>query len=99
MNETIENLSSEQALQQQNAYSEIPENSVKERKNATFLDTVTIQAILCVLAAIVFVAVNILDTELAYDVFEIYSEKSTVQENITDTFRMILDFLRSTPVS
>ena len=96
MNETIENLSSENALQNSGKPVEL---TVHKGKTVTLLDTVTVQAILCVIAAIAFVTVNIFDNEFAYDIFEIYSEKSSAQENIADTFRMILDFLKSTPVS
>ena len=99
MNETIENLSSNNTLQNKKESAEMPEIPVQKGKSATFLDTVTIQAILCVIAAIAFVAVNIFDNGLAYDIFGIYSEKSTVQENISGTFRMLLDFLSSTPLS
>ena len=96
MNETIENLSSEQALQ---SSEKLTGSASHKGKTVTLLDTVTVQAILCVMAAIAFVTVNIFDTGFAYDIFQIYWEKITVQENISDTFRMILDFLSSTPVS
>ena len=99
MNETIENLSSENALQTSDKPEELTELFVQKRKTVTLLDTLTIQAILCVIAAIGFVTVNIFDSGLAYDIFGIYSEKSSIQENISDTFRMILDFLKSRPVS
>ena len=95
MNENIEKTSSGNALQIRD---ESVELSVNKGKSVTFLDTVTIQAILCVIAAIAFVAINIFDNGLAYDIFGIYSEKSSIQENISDTFRTLLDFLRSTPI-
>lgn len=99
MNENVKNVLSENTLQSENEPAELTGMYAQKRKTVTFLDTVTIQAILCIVAAIAFVAVNIFDNGLAYDIFGIYSEKSTVQENISDTFRMLFDLLRSTPVS
>lgn len=103
MDEIKETVSSENTLQDQDKSEEItvlPEEFVyRKKKTVTFSDTVTIQAILCVIAAIAFISVNIFNNGLAYDIYELYSEKSTVQENISDTFRVLLDFLRSTPLS
>lgn len=84
---------------QSNEPIELTELFVQKRKTVTLLDTVTIQAILCIVAAILFVSVNIFNNGLAFDIYEIYLEKSTVQESIADTFRVLLDFLRSTPIS
>lgn len=103
MNETNENVSSDETLQTQDKPVEDSEQTedtaVRSKKTVTFSDTITIQAILCVAAAIAFAAVNIFDSGLAYDVYEIYSEKSSAQENISDTFKVLLDLLRSTPLS
>ena len=93
-----DNMSSETALQN-NEPIELTELFVQKRKTVTLLDTVTIQSILCVIAAILFVSVNIFNNGLAFDIYEIYWSKSTVQESIGDTFRVLLDFLRSTPLS
>ena len=60
-------------------------------------DIVTVQAILCVLIAILFVSLNIFNSDLAADIFEVYSEKSSVYGSIMDIVDEFIDFLGSTP--
>ncbi len=78
---------------------ELTELFVQKKKTVTFSDTVTVQAILCVAAAIVFVVINIINTDLAYDIYSIYSEKSASESSISDIFRIIIEFFRSAHIS
>lgn len=96
MEETSSSLS---ALQQNGEPVELTELFVQKKKTVTFSDTVTIQLILCLIAAIAFVAVNIVNNELAYDIYAVYNEKISADGNISDTIRIIVDFFRSTPLS
>lgn len=68
------------------------------RKKVTFLDIVAVQAIMCLAAAIAFVGINIWNSELAADIFEIYLEKNTDSGNISNVIKAIADFLQSTPL-
>lgn len=69
------------------------------RKKTTFLDIIAVQAIMCLVAAIAFVTVNIFQSDLAADIFEIYLEKNTDTGNISRIVEIIADFLQSTPLS
>lgn len=75
----------------------VPEIIVR-RKKVTFLDIIAVQAIMCLVAAIAFVGLNIFYPELAADIFEIYLEKNTDFGNISDVIKIISDFLQSTPL-
>lgn len=68
------------------------------RKKVTFLDIVAVQAIMCLAAAIAFVGINIWNTDLAADIFELYLEKNTDSGNISNVIKAIADFLQSTPL-
>lgn len=68
------------------------------RKKVTFLDIISVQAIMCLVAAIAFVGVNTFYPDLAADIFEIYLEKNTDSGNISNIIRAIADFLQSTPL-
>ncbi len=69
------------------------------RKRVTFLDIVAVQAIMCLVAAIAFVGINIFEPDLAADIFEVYLEKNTDSGNISNIINVITDFLQSTPLS
>ncbi|MCM1329262.1 MAG: hypothetical protein NC253_07445 [Ruminococcus sp.] len=69
------------------------------RKKTTFLDIIAVQAIMCLVAAIAFVTLNIFRSDLAADIFEIYLEKNTDTGNISRIVEIIADFLQSTPLS
>lgn len=71
---------------------------VAYRKKVTFLDIIAVQAILCLVAAITFVGLNIFYPDLAADIFEIYLEKNTDSGNISNIIKVIADFLQSTPL-
>lgn len=66
-------------------------------RKAGLKDVVTVQAILCVLIAIIFTFINIFNSDLAADIFEVYNEKSSVYGSIMDIVNEFIDFLGSTP--
>lgn len=68
------------------------------RKKVTFLDIIAVQAIMCLVVSIAFVGVNIFYPDLAAEIFEIYIEKNTDSGNISNTIKIIADFLQSTPL-
>ena len=68
-------------------------------KNVSFGDTLTLQAILCVLLAIGFVAVNILNGDMAADIFELYKSKFNSESTVIEVFAAIADFLGSAPIN
>ena len=69
-----------------------------KRKKVTFWDIIAVQAIMCLVAAIAFLGVNICYPDLAADIFEIYLEKNTDSGNISNVIKVIADFLQSTPL-
>ena len=68
-------------------------------RTASFGDTLTLQAILCVLLALGFIAVNVVDGNLAADVFELYESKLGSESTIVDVFAAIVDFLGTAPIN
>lgn len=70
-----------------------------KRKKVTFGDIISVQAIMCLAAAIAFVGINIFKPELATGIFEIYLEKNTNSGSLSNVIRVIADFLQSTPLS
>ncbi len=74
---------------------ELTELFVQKKKAVTLSDTITIQAILCVTFAIAFIAVNIVNSDLAYEIFGACTEKCSDTGSIGDTLRIIADLLRS----
>lgn len=70
----------------------------KSKKN-TFMDIITVQAIMCLIAAILFVGANICNSELAADIYGVYTEKNTETDGIAKSFKILKDFLQSTPRS
>ena len=68
------------------------------RKTASFGDTITLQAILCILLAIGFIAANILNGGLAADIFELYESKLNSDSTVVDVFAAIVDFLGTAPI-
>lgn len=67
-------------------------------KTASFADTITLQAILCILLAIGFIAANILNGGLAADIFELYESKFNSDSTAVDVFAAIVDFLGTAPI-
>lgn len=99
-----ENLASSKALHNEQtsagaggrAETALPES---KGKNVSFGDTLTLQAILCVLLAIGFVAVNILNGDMAADIFELYESKFNSESTVVEVFAAIADFLGSAPIN
>ncbi|MDE5576059.1 MAG: hypothetical protein K2J11_01555 [Oscillospiraceae bacterium] len=99
-----ENLTSSEALHneqtsagaEKRAETALPE---PKGKNVSFGDTLTLQAILCVLLAIGFIAVNILNGDMAADIFELYENKFNSESTVVDLFAAIADFLGSAPIN
>lgn len=77
---------------------EIFEEINKEKsKKITLMDIIAVQAIMCLIAAILFVGANICNSELAADIYGVYTEKNTESDGIAKTFKVLVDFLQSTP--
>ncbi len=70
-----ENLTSPEALQDETSVASDVEVSERRKRNGSLGDTMTLQAILCVLLALGFVIVNILNGNLASDIFDVYKDK------------------------
>lgn len=97
-----ENLTSSEALHTKQTSAEVAkrtETAVSERKTASFGDTLTLQAILCVLLAIGFVAINILNGDMAADIFDLYKSKFNSESTVVEVFAAIADFLGSAPIN
>ena len=60
-------------------------------------DVITVQAIVCVTIGIGFAFLNIWGSDLAADIFDVYSEKSSVYGSIMNIVNAFIDFLGSTP--
>lgn len=69
----------------------------QEGKKYKFSDIIFVQIVMCMIAVILFIGVNICNTELAADIYGVYTEKSADADGITGAFEVIIDFLRSTP--
>lgn len=91
-----ENLTSSEALQEET--SAVSEVSERRKRIGSLGDTVTLQAILCVLMALGFVIANIFNGDLAADVFDVYKDKLCADGNIADVFAAVIDFLGSAPI-
>lgn len=69
----------------------------EKSQKITFMDIIAVQAIMCLIAAILFVGANICNSELAADIYGVYTEKNTETDGIAKTFKVLIDFLQSTP--
>lgn len=92
-----ENLTSPDTLQADNPAK--PAECVRSEKKGSFGDTVILQTILCVVLAIGFVVVNILDNNLAADIFDAYKSKFVSDKNIFDIAFAIADYLGTAPIN
>lgn len=74
-----ENLTSTETLHQDETAVQTEQVEVDRSLDMTvsFWDTLTLQAILCVLLALGFIAVNMVNGNLAADIFELYESKFT----------------------
>lgn len=77
----------------------LEESDTEKSKKITLMDIITIQAIMCLIAAILFVGANICNSELAADIYGVYTEKNTETDGIAKSFKVLVDFLQSTPRS
>lgn len=68
-----------------------------EGRKAGLKDIVMVQAIACMVIGIAFTSLNIFNSDLAADIFEVYSEKSSVCGSIMNIVNAFIDFLGSTP--
>ncbi len=93
-----ENMTSSETLHE-NEPVELTEMFVQKKKTVTYGDTLTLQAILCVLIAIGFIIVNILDSSLAAEVLDLYEEKFGSDRNIWDAIAAAVDFLNTAPIN
>lgn len=73
------------------------ETNTEKSKKITLMDIITVQAIMCLIAAILFVGANICNSELAADIYGVYTEKNTETDGIAKSFKLLIDFLQSTP--
>lgn len=93
----------ENEVQVQEVQKETPENVTAEAerspnvKKTGLKDIVTVQAIVCVVIGIGFAFLNIWGSDLAADIFDVYSEKSSVYGSIMNIVNAFIDFLGSTP--
>ncbi len=93
-----EKLTSPEALHEEEPV-ELTEMFVQKKKTVTFGDTLTLQAILCVLIAIGFTVINILNSALAAEVLDVYEEKIGSDGNILEAFEAAADFLNTAPIN
>lgn len=70
---------------------------LQKSKKYTFADIISVQVIMCLIVAILFIGVNICNTELAADIYGVYAEKNTDSDGIARAFEVIMDFIQSTP--
>lgn len=96
-----ENLTSTEALHQDETAVQTEQVEVDPSldKTASFGDTLTLQAILCVLLALGFIAVNMINGNLAADVFELYESKFSSDSTVVDVFAAIVDYLGTAPIN
>ncbi len=93
-----EDVTSPETLQEEKPV-ELTEMFIQKKKTVTLGDTLTLQAILCVLIAIGFVTVNIFNGSLAAEIFDIYKEKFCSDGNIIETIVSVADFLSTAPIN
>ncbi len=71
-----------------------------ENKSVTLLDTITTQAIICVVVGLVYLAVNTFLPHISTEIYDTYNSQVSVDNNTTgfsETITAILDFFNSTP--
>lgn len=69
-----------------------------EMKTASFGDTLTLQAILCVLMALAFIVLNMTNGGLAANIFDLYESKFGEDSTIAEVFAAVVDFLGTAPI-
>lgn len=96
-----ENLTSTEALHQDETAVQTEQEMIDTSgvRTASFWDTLTLQAILCVLLALGFIAVNMVNGNLAADIFELYESKFSSDSTVVDVFAAIVDYLGTAPIN
>lgn len=96
-----ENLTSTEALHQDKTAVQTEQEMIDTSvgRTASFWDTLTLQAILCVLLSLGFIAVNIVNGNLAADIFELYESKFGSESTVVDVFAAIVDYLGTAPIN
>lgn len=93
-----ENQESSEALQEEEP-AELTEMVVRRKKAATFGDTLTVQAILCVLLALGFVIVNIVNGSFAAELLGVYESRLGSGGNVFDIIAAVADYLGTAPIN
>lgn len=93
-----ENQESSEALQEEEP-AELTEMFVRRKKTATLGDTLTVQAILCVLLALGFVIVNIVNGSFAAELLDVYESRLDSDGNIFDIIAAVADYLGTAPIN
>ncbi len=93
-----ENLTSSETLQEEKPV-ELTEMFMQKKKTVTYGDTLTLQTTLCVLIAIGFVVINILNGGLASDILAAYKESFDSDSNIAEVLASAAEFLNTAPIN
>ncbi|MGN0675198.1 MAG: hypothetical protein ACI4KG_05570 [Oscillospiraceae bacterium] len=93
-----DDLKSNNTLQNENPV-ELTELFIQRRKTVTLWDTLTVQAIICVIIALGFIAINIFNNEMAADIWDIYNNKLIDLENPIAAFNVFIDLFKSIPLN
>ncbi len=79
---------------------EITEPFIQKSKKVTLLDTVTVQAIICVIIGIAYLIINMLFSNVSVGIFDTYTEQAGAENEtstFSDTVKSFMDFINSTP--
>lgn len=93
-----ENQESSEALQEEKT-AETTEMLVQSKKAVTIGDTLTVQAILCVLLALGFVIVNIVNGSFAAELLGVYESRFGSDGNVLDIIKAVADYLGTAPIN
>lgn len=93
-----ENMESSKALQEEET-AELTEMFAGRNKTVTLGDTLTVQAILCVLLALGFVIVNIVNGGFASELLGVYESRLGSDGNVLDIIAAVVDYLGTAPIN
>ncbi len=93
-----ENQESSEALQEEEP-AELTEMFAGRKKTVTLGDTLTVQAILCVLLALGFVIINIVNGSFAAELLGVYESRFGSEGNIFDIIAAVADYLGTAPIN
>lgn len=80
---------------------ELTELFVQKKKTVTLSDTITLQAILCVVISIIYIGINMLFPQIAAEMYDIYEYNANSEMNdypAADVFKSVAEFMDSKPV-